>query len=142
MWTVSTTFCFCCKLQYTIIDLLRFVGNFFFFFSNFSYCDKCVQNNFRSCESHLTGVSLAALGVYWKFLCYKANTISYSEHNNNNDILPWFSKYSIHIIVKHYIQQHRIKCTHYSILVVIFFFFFLYYIEYIYIHTHYGRFTI
>ncbi|XP_015371024.1 PREDICTED: UPF0764 protein C16orf89 homolog [Diuraphis noxia] len=39
--------------------------------------NKCVQhkNDESSCDSHLTGVSLAALGVYWKFLCHKINTI-------------------------------------------------------------------
>ncbi|XP_003245325.1 UPF0764 protein C16orf89 homolog [Acyrthosiphon pisum] len=37
--------------------------------------NKCTQhkNNKSSCDSHLTGVSLAALGVYWKFLCYQVN---------------------------------------------------------------------
>ncbi|CAI6342790.1 unnamed protein product [Macrosiphum euphorbiae] len=37
--------------------------------------NKCIQhkNNKSSCDSHLTGVSLAALGVYFKFLCYKVN---------------------------------------------------------------------
>ncbi|KAE9542805.1 hypothetical protein AGLY_002716 [Aphis glycines] len=38
--------------------------------------NDCIEykNNKLSCDSHLTGVSLAALGVYWKFLCYKVNT--------------------------------------------------------------------
>ncbi|XP_026807095.1 UPF0764 protein C16orf89 homolog [Rhopalosiphum maidis] len=38
--------------------------------------NNCIEhkNNKLSCDSHLTGVSLAALGVYWKFLCYKVNT--------------------------------------------------------------------
>ncbi|XP_025425281.1 UPF0764 protein C16orf89 homolog [Sipha flava] len=36
------------------------------------------KNNDLNCDSHLTGVSLASLGVYWKFLCYKVNT--YGAH--------------------------------------------------------------
>ncbi|XP_050541127.1 UPF0764 protein C16orf89 homolog isoform X3 [Daktulosphaira vitifoliae] len=45
----------------------------------------CFQNAIEKqfdCDTHLTGVSLAALGVYWKFLCYHNNmesTIDTSE---------------------------------------------------------------
>ncbi|XP_025193402.1 UPF0764 protein C16orf89 homolog [Melanaphis sacchari] len=62
-----------CGMQ-NMVDFIR-PEWFSIIVSSMIYND-CIEhkNNKLSCDSHLTGVSLAALGVYWKFLCYKVNT--------------------------------------------------------------------